>query len=86
MCLCLTVVLVSCRSLSTSDGEGDKGRSHDDVSCLVCFSSQRTATFVHGETGHIACCLECARVLKGRGDPCPVCRLPVDAVIQHFWA
>lgn len=56
------------------------------MSCLVCFSSQRTATFVHGETGHIACCLECARVLKGRGDPCPVCRLPVDSVIQHFWA
>lgn len=63
-----------------------KRRSKEDHSCLVCFSSHRNATFVHGESGHIACCLECARVLKGRGDPCPVCRLPVDSVIQHFWA
>jgi len=63
-----------------------KRRSKEDHSCLVCFSSHRNATFVHGESGHIACCLECARVLKGRGDPCPVCRMPVDSVIQHFWA
>jgi hypothetical protein len=61
-------------------------KKKEDHSCLICFSSHRNATFVHGETGHIACCLECARVLKGRGDPCPVCRLPVDTVIQHFWA
>ena len=26
----------------------------------------RTATIVHGEIGHIACCLECARILKVR--------------------
>lgn len=63
---------------------GASAAAHDD-SCLVCFSSARNATFVHGETGHISCCLECARVLKGRGDPCPVCRLPIDRVITHFW-
>ncbi len=65
---------------------GGRKKKKEDHSCLVCFSSHRNATFVHGETGHIACCLECARVLRGRGDPCPVCRLPVDTVIQHFWA
>ena len=48
--------------------------------------SARNATFVHGETGHIACCLECARALRARGDTCPVCRTPIDLVIQHFWA
>ena len=42
--------------------------------------------FVHGETGHIACCLLCARALQARGASCPVCRLPVDVVIQHFFA
>lgn len=57
-----------------------------DDRCLVCLSESRTATLVHGETGHIACCLVCARVLKARQDPCPVCRLPIDLVIQHFWA
>jgi hypothetical protein len=54
--------------------------------CLICLSEERTATIVHGETGHIACCLTCARVLKARGDSCPVCREPIDTVIQHFWA
>ena len=54
--------------------------------CVVCLSSARNATFVHGETGHIACCLGCARALRARGDSCPVCRMPIDLVIQHFWA
>lgn len=54
--------------------------------CLICLSEERTATIVHGETGHVACCLTCARVLKARGDSCPVCREPIDTVIQHFWA
>ena len=30
--------------------------------------SERNATIVHGETGHIASCLTCARILKARGD------------------
>jgi hypothetical protein len=54
--------------------------------CLICLCQERTATLCHGGTGHICCCLSCARIVKARGDPCPVCRLPIDAVIQHFWA
>mmetsp|Transcript_9854 Transcript_9854/g.14575 ORF Transcript_9854/g.14575 Transcript_9854/m.14575 type:complete len:962 (-) Transcript_9854:593-3478(-) len=57
-----------------------------DERCLICLTEPRTATMVHGETGHIACCLTCARILKARGDRCPVCRLPIDSVIQQFWA
>ena len=50
--------------------------------CVVCLTDARNATFVHGETGHIACCLLCARALQARGD---VSGLPVavDVVIQH---
>ena len=54
--------------------------------CLICLTQERNATIVHGETGHVACCLVCARILKARGDKCPVCRLDIDLVIQHFWA
>lgn len=54
--------------------------------CLICLTEERNATIIHGGTGHIACCLDCSRILKGRGDKCPVCRLPIDAVIQQFWA
>ena len=36
--------------------------------CLICLTEDRNATIVHGETGHVACCLVCARILKARGD------------------
>lgn len=39
-----------------------------DKKCLICLIEERTSTIVHGETGHIACCLACARILKARGD------------------
>lgn len=61
-------------------------KSQKDEPCLICLTEDRNATIVHGETGHIACCLTCARLLKGRGDKCPVCRLPIDMIIQQFWA
>jgi E3 ubiquitin-protein ligase Mdm2 len=54
--------------------------------CLICLTEERNATIVHGETGHVVCCLVCSRILKARGDKCPVCRLEIDLVIQHFWA
>ena len=57
-----------------------------DDKCLICLTEVRNSTIVHGETGHIACCLICARVLRARGDRCPVCRLPIDCIIQQFWA
>jgi Zinc finger, C3HC4 type (RING finger) len=57
-----------------------------DNSCLICIDKTRNATMVHGDTGHIACCLDCARMLKASGQPCPVCRLPIDLVILHYWA
>ena len=41
--------------------------------CLICLSDERSATIVHGETGHIACCLSCARILKARGDKVSSC-------------
>lgn len=58
----------------------------EDLTCLICLNNERTATIVHKGTGHIACCLVCARILKARNDPCPVCRLPIESVIQHFYA
>ena len=60
--------------------------SHRDEKCVVCLTSDRNATIVHGETGHVVCCLVCARILKARGDKCPVCRDQIEKVIQHFYA
>jgi len=74
----------SAGSHNSIKGCGSKALTEEK--CLICLTESRTATIVHGSTGHIACCLMCARILKCRGDRCPVCRLPIDSVIQQFWA
>ena len=79
------VEAVACAIMSVRGQQIPNGAPMD-TQCVICLSAGRNATIVHGETGHIACCLECARVLKARGDTCPVCRMEVDAVICHFWA
>jgi E3 ubiquitin-protein ligase Mdm2 len=66
--------------------DGPLRHGYSEGNCITCLSEERNATIVHGETGHIACCLVCARILKAQGKDCPVCRLPIDAVIQHFFA
>lgn len=71
---------------STSDDRRPRICKRTEERCLICLTEERNSTIVHGGTGHIACCLMCARVLKARGDRCPVCRLPIESVIQHFWA
>jgi len=50
------------------ESSSDKHQNDNANRCLICLSDERTATIVHGETGHIACCLTCARILKARGD------------------
>ena len=56
----------------------------DEKLCVICFSSQRTASIVHGETGHQICCMECAKDLKAKNHPCPFCRQPIEFVIRNF--
>lgn len=65
-------------SLQPNGGKGTTKRTYMGASstrrvfgeerCLICLTEDRTATIVHGETGHVACCLQCARILKARGD------------------
>jgi hypothetical protein len=59
----------------------------DDESnlCLVCQAEPRNATFVHQGTGHTVCCLNCAKLVFSTKKGCPVCRRPIDVVIQNFF-
>lgn len=52
--------------------------------CIVCVKAAAVATFVHGLTGHTACCLSCAQEVQRRGCTCPVCRRPFTTVIRNF--
>jgi hypothetical protein len=59
--------------------------STDDIAlCIVCMEWPTVATLIHGETGHECCCMTCARLLKERATGCPICRLPIEAVIRSF--
>eukprot|EP00427_Karlodinium_veneficum_P024788 CAMPEP_0169119030 /NCGR_PEP_ID=MMETSP1015-20121227/31326_1 /TAXON_ID=342587 /ORGANISM="Karlodinium micrum, Strain CCMP2283" /LENGTH=329 /DNA_ID=CAMNT_0009181857 /DNA_START=75 /DNA_END=1064 /DNA_ORIENTATION=+ len=57
---------------------------HGQALCIVCVKAVADATFVHGLTGHTACCLPCAQEVQRRCQSCPVCRLPFTAVIRNF--
>ena len=56
----------------------------DSQKCIVCFAKPKSATIVHGNTGHVCCCLSCAYTLQRRDDKCPMCRAPIDRVIKHY--
>lgn len=57
-----------------------------ESSCIVCVRAPAVATFVHGLTGHTACCLHCAQEVQRRGCVCPVCRQHFTSVIRNFVA
>ncbi|XP_066914910.1 uncharacterized protein [Clytia hemisphaerica] len=52
--------------------------------CVICCSRRKNATIVHGNTGHVCCCISCANTMQQRGDNCPICRAPIDLVIKQF--
>jgi hypothetical protein len=52
--------------------------------CVVCMEGPREAVIAHGQTAHTVCCMTCAHALKSRGESCPICRAPIDAVLQNF--
>ena len=67
---------------------GDAVLDTDEVgtSCVVCFKAPINATIVHGETGHVCCCVGCAKQLQAMRQPCPLCREPIAAVVRNFHA
>ena len=52
--------------------------------CTVCMVKPKEASIIHGKTGHQVCCYVCAKRLKRKGKPCPVCRRPIQRVIKNY--
>ncbi|KAM9772559.1 E3 ubiquitin-protein ligase Mdm2 isoform 2-T3 [Syngnathus typhle] len=52
--------------------------------CLICQSRPKNGCIIHGKTGHLMLCYVCARKLKKRNKLCPVCRLPIQAVVLTY--
>eukprot|EP01105_Mastigella_eilhardi_P010348 TRINITY_DN2410_c0_g1_i1.p1 TRINITY_DN2410_c0_g1~~TRINITY_DN2410_c0_g1_i1.p1 ORF type:complete len:577 (-),score=115.40 TRINITY_DN2410_c0_g1_i1:155-1885(-) len=77
----LPPLAVAASSVLASDAAAASG--FDDTACVVCLSARRSVTFVHGATGHLCCCAECAERVK-KNDPCPMCRQPVEVIVRTF--
>ncbi|XP_072165431.1 uncharacterized protein [Diadema setosum] len=54
--------------------------------CRFCLVRPKTASIIHGRTGHQVCCYKCAKKLRKHGKPCPVCRRPIQHIIKNFFA
>jgi len=52
--------------------------------CMICLSRPKTASLIHGSSGHQVCCFPCAKRLRRRGKVCPVCRRPIQKVIKNY--
>ncbi|XP_074869297.1 E3 ubiquitin-protein ligase Mdm2 isoform X3 [Carettochelys insculpta] len=54
--------------------------------CVICQSRPKNGCIVHGKTGHIMSCFTCARKLKKRNKPCPVCRQPIQMIVLTYFS
>ncbi|XP_073424088.1 E3 ubiquitin-protein ligase Mdm2-like isoform X2 [Dendrobates tinctorius] len=50
--------------------------------CVICQTRPKSGCIVHGRTGHLMACFTCAKKLKKRNKPCPVCRQPIQMVVM----
>lgn len=50
----------------------------------MCFDGPRNALVV--PCGHVFLCYECAGAVCAAGQPCPVCRGPIQQVFKMFYA
>lgn len=52
--------------------------------CMLCLNAPKEASLIHGRSGHQICCYACAKKLRRRGKPCPVCRRKITKVIRNY--
>ncbi|XP_025908894.1 protein Mdm4 isoform X1 [Nothoprocta perdicaria] len=52
--------------------------------CFLCHHRPRDGNIVHGRTAHLVACFKCAKMLKKKRSPCPVCRKDIEMVIRIF--
>lgn len=50
--------------------------------CAICMEKPRDYILCHDTMAHNVCCNACAHELKRTDSPCPVCRLPIRAILK----
>lgn len=54
--------------------------------CVICQTRPKNGCIVHGSTGHLMACYTCAKKLKKRNKPCPVCRQPIQKIVLTYFS
>ncbi|XP_069485816.1 E3 ubiquitin-protein ligase Mdm2 isoform X2 [Ambystoma mexicanum] len=54
--------------------------------CVICQTRPKNGCIVHGRTGHLMACFTCAKKLKRRNKPCPVCRQPIQMIVMTYFS
>uniref|UniRef100_A0A8C5R2Y2 E3 ubiquitin-protein ligase Mdm2 n=1 Tax=Leptobrachium leishanense TaxID=445787 RepID=A0A8C5R2Y2_9ANUR len=54
--------------------------------CVICQTRPKNGCIIHGRTGHLMACFPCARKLKKRNKPCPVCRQPIQMIVLTYFS
>uniref|UniRef100_A0A8D0G1Q6 E3 ubiquitin-protein ligase Mdm2 n=1 Tax=Sphenodon punctatus TaxID=8508 RepID=A0A8D0G1Q6_SPHPU len=80
-----------CRELEREEAQDkeESGESSLPLSgiepCVICQSRPKNGCIVHGRTGHLMSCFTCAKKLKKRNKPCPVCRQPIEMILLTYF-
>lgn len=56
-------------------GDDDAGRE-----CVICLSELRDTTVL--PCRHMCMCNKCARMLREKSNNCPICRKPVESLLE----
>ncbi|KAI8471288.1 MAG: hypothetical protein J3K34DRAFT_417699 [Monoraphidium minutum] len=59
------------------------GEVDEDELCIICLAAARQVGFLHGSSVHRCVCRDCA-ALVSVGEPCPLCRAPITAVLNVY--
>ena len=61
-------------------GRGNISRSEENL-CIVCYVERTCIVF---GCGHLCCCSSCYNKIKDKDNRCPLCRKPIDNIIQMY--
>lgn len=66
--------------IENADGEGGFDSSDSGKECVICLSEQRDTTVL--PCRHMCMCSACANVLRLQTNRCPICRTPVEKLLE----
>ncbi|MEE6480535.1 hypothetical protein FKM82_012603 [Ascaphus truei] len=89
--------IASCSQEDSKESEREGVRERDDSTetslpvtsiepCVICQTRPKNGCIVHGRTGHLMACFTCAKKLKKRNKPCPVCRQPIQMIVLTYFS